>query len=169
MAKIDICCVDNPNPRQQLLADLRAFVQNHVMAGNEVIVMIDANSPSDDVTITQFLDEHGLLDLMIDYLPDHHPNTYQCGHSKIDHIWGTPGVLTATINASVLPFGAGPNSDHMILYIDFSYAILAGISSQSLYDLTHPGFRNLWLTDIKAATKYLQLVQDGFHVENIHN
>ena len=161
--------MDNPNPRQQFLTDLGSFVQTHAMAGNEVIIMIDANSPSDDINITQFLDDHGLFDLMTDYLPDHHPNTYQCGRSKIDHIWGTPGVLTATINASVLSFGAGPNSDHTILYLDLSYAILAGISSQSLYDPTHPGFHNLWSMDIKVATKYLQFIQDGFHAENIHN
>ena len=60
----------NPNPKQQFLADLGSFVQNQAMDGNEVIVMIDANSPSDDDTITQFLDAHGLFDLMIDYLPD---------------------------------------------------------------------------------------------------
>ena len=50
--KLTSAGVDNPNPRQQLLADLRSFVQTHAMAGNKVIVMIDANSPSDDITIT---------------------------------------------------------------------------------------------------------------------
>ena len=71
--------MENPNPRQQFLINLGSFVKNHAMAGNEVIVMIDANSPSDDITIMQFLDDHGLFDLMTDYLPDHQPNTYQCG------------------------------------------------------------------------------------------
>ena len=46
---------------------------------NEVIVMIDANSPNDDTTITQFLDTYGLFDLMHDYLPDRQPPTYQRG------------------------------------------------------------------------------------------
>ena len=45
------------------------------MEGNEVIVMIDANSSSDDTTIIQFLDTHGLFDLMINYLPDWQPPT----------------------------------------------------------------------------------------------
>ena len=56
------------------------------MTGNEVIVMINLNSPSDDALIMQFLDDYGLFDLMNDYLPNHHPSTYQCGHLKIDHI-----------------------------------------------------------------------------------
>ena len=47
--------------------------------GNKVLVMIDANSPSDDANITQFLDAHGLSDLMLDYLPDRQPTTYQRG------------------------------------------------------------------------------------------
>ena len=150
--------VHNPNPRQQFLTDLGSSVQTQAMEGNKVIVMIDANSSSDDTTITQFLDAHGLFDLMINYLPDQQPPTYQCGRSKIDHIWGTPGILTATLNASMLPFGAGPNSNHMIIYLDLSFTILTDMSSQSLYDPTHPGFHNLWSMDIKAATKYLQVV-----------
>ena len=68
--KLTSAGVPNPNPKQQFLTDLGSFVQNQTMDGNEVIVMIDANSPSDDDTITQFLDAHGLFDLMINYLPD---------------------------------------------------------------------------------------------------
>ena len=161
--------VPNPNPRQQFLHDLGHFVQAHIMVGNEVIVMIDANSSNDDVTITTFLDTYGLFDLMHDYLPDRQPPTYQCGRSKIDHIWGTPGVLTATIHASILPFGHGPNSDHAILYLDLSFTTLTDISSHSLYDPTHPGFHNLWLTDIKAANEYIQTVRTGFYAKNIFN
>ena len=40
---------------------------------------------------------------------------------------------------------------------------------QSLYDPTHPGFQNLWSTNIKAATAYIQMVCDGFYTENIFN
>ena len=130
--------------------------------------MIDANSPGHDATIENFLDDIGLFDLMMDYLPEQQPSTYQRGRSKIDHVWGTPGVLTTTINAGVLPFGTGPYSDHAPLYIDLSFDLLTGISSQSLYDPTHPGFRNLWSTDVKAAEKYITMVQRGFNDENIH-
>ena len=79
-----------------------------------------------------------------------------------------PGVLTTTINTGVLAFAARPNSDHAPLYLDLSFELLTGISSQSLYDLTHPGFRNLWSTNVKAAEKYIMLVQQGFSAENIH-
>ena len=130
--------------------------------------MIDANSSGCDKTIEQFLDDVGLFDLMTDYLPDQQPSTYQRGRSKIDHIWGTPGVLTATTHAGVLPFGTGPNSDHAPIYLDFSLDLLTGLPTQSLHDPTHPGFRNLWSTDVKAAALYIQIVQQGFNNENIH-
>ena len=68
--KLTSAGVPNPNPKQQFLIDLGNFVQNQTMAGHEVIVMIDANSPNDDANITQFLDDHGLFDLMHDFLPD---------------------------------------------------------------------------------------------------
>ena len=161
--------LENPNPCQQTLTDLGSFVQNHVTNGNEVLIMIDVNSPSGDAVITMFLDNCGLFDLMHDYLPDHQPTTYQRGHFKIDHIWGTPGVLTATQHAGVIPFSVGPNSTHAILFLDLSFEHLSGISSQSLYDSTHPRFHNLWLTDIKAAEQYLTFVQQGFYAENIHH
>ena len=131
--------------------------------------MINASSSSNDNNIMTFLDETGLLDLMHDYLPDQQPSTYQCSCSKVDYIWSTLGVLTTTINAGILPFGTGPNLDHAILYIYLLYETLTGISSQSaLYDPTHPGVRNLWSTDIKAAAKYKTMVKQGFHAKNIH-
>ena len=167
--KLTSAGVPNPNPRQQFLHDLGHFIQAHITEGNEVIVMINANSPNNDTTITQFLDTYGLFDLMHDYLPDQQPPTYQHGRSKIDHIWGTPGVLTATIHADVLPFGHGPNSNHAILYLNLSFAILTNISSHSLHDPTHPGFHNLWSTDIKAVTEYIKIVHNGFYTENIFN
>ena len=167
--KLKSAGLENPNPQQQTFTDLGSFVQSHVVNGNEVLILIDANSPTGNAVIMMFLDDCRLFDLMHDYLPDHQPTTYQCGYSKIDHIWGTPGVLTAMQHAGVLPFSVGPNSDHAILFLDLSFENLSGISSQSLYDPTHPRFCNLWSTDIKAAEQYLTFIQQGFHAENIHH
>jgi hypothetical protein len=103
---------------------------------------------------------------MAPFLPETPPPTYQRGGHKIDHIWGTVGILTASIGAGILPFGVGPRSDHPILYADISIAALCDISSQSLHNPTHPESHNLWSTDIKAAEKYVTLVQKGFEMEN---
>ena len=158
---------DNPNPRQQTLEALQAFITPRLQDGHEIIIMTDANSPANDTAIEAFLEATELHDLMAAYLPDPPPPTYQRGQAKIDHIWGTIGVLTATINAGILPFGAGPRSDHAILHLDISMEALTGIPSQSLHDPTHPASRNLWSTDIKAAKQYVTLVTDGFQAENI--
>ena len=58
--------IDNPKPWQQTLNDLGSFVKTHINKGNEVIIMIDANSSGDDGMIMQFLDDTGLFNLMTD-------------------------------------------------------------------------------------------------------
>jgi hypothetical protein len=151
-----------------MLDDLYAFLSPYEADGHEIIIMIDANSPDNDNAVEQFLEKLNLHDLMAAFLPDNPPPTYQRGRNKIDHIWGTAGVLTATTGAGILPFGAGPRSDHPILYADISLADLCDLPSQSLYDPTHPASRNLWSTDIKAAEKYVELVRQGFNMENIN-
>ena len=83
--------VEDPNPHQQTLEDLQIFIQSQITDGHEVIVMINANSLSDDGPIKSFLDESGLFDLMDDYLPAQQPCTYQHGKLKIDHIWEHQG------------------------------------------------------------------------------
>jgi hypothetical protein len=100
--------VQSPKPRQQMLDDLFAFASTYKTAGHEIIIMIDANSPYDDAAVEKFLDDLNLHDLMAPFLQETPPPTYQRGRHKIDHILGTAGVLTATIGAGILPFGAPP-------------------------------------------------------------
>jgi hypothetical protein len=129
--------------------------------------MIDANSSVQDETIDTFLQQTNLHDVTAPFLPDDPPPTYQHGQHKIDHIWGTPGILMATIGAGILPFGSGPKSDHAVLYCDISLSLLSGLSPDSINDPTHPANRNLWSTDVKAAARYVELVNHGFQLENI--
>jgi hypothetical protein len=157
----------NPHPRKQMLRDLFAFATTYKQAGHEIIIMIDANAPIEDRILEQFLDDLNLHDLMAPYLPDIPPATYQRGQNKIDHIWGTLGVLTATIGAGILPFGLGPKSDHPILFVDISLSDLCHLPTSALHDSTHPATRNLWSTDVKASERYVQIVTDAFEKENI--
>jgi hypothetical protein len=159
--------IEIPKPRQQALDDLATFATAYESQGNEVIIMMDANSPTTDPALEAFTDSLNLHDLMADYLPDIPPKTYQRGRHKIDHIFGTIGVLTAMTGAGIIPFGEGPRSDHASIFATFSLATLCGLPSQSLQDPTHPSARNLWSTDVKASTAYVKLVRDGFDHANI--
>jgi hypothetical protein len=156
-----------PIPRQHTLTALREFILPLTHDNHEIIVMVDANSPVHDDAIDTFLQETNMHDLTAPFLPDDPPPTYQRGCNKIDHIWGTPGVLTATTGAGILPFGSGPKSDHAIIYCDLSLSLLSGLSPDSIHDPTHPASRNLWSTDIKAAEHYIEIVQHGFDMANI--
>ena len=158
---------EQPNPRQRTLQALKEFILPLIHDNHEIIVMIDANSSHLDPIVDTFLHQTNLHDITTEYLPDQPPPTYQRGQHKIDHIWGTPGILTATVGAGILPYGTGPKSDHTILYCDISMAILSGLSTQSIHDPTHPASHNLWSTDIKAANKYIELVTHGFQAANI--
>jgi len=62
--------IDQPKPRQQILDDLTTFVSKHETAGNEVALMMDANSPINDDAIEAFLEAMNLHDLMAEYLPE---------------------------------------------------------------------------------------------------
>jgi hypothetical protein len=139
-----------------------------VDAGHEIVLLMDANSPLHDPVLEAFINSTFLHKLINVYLPaTPPPTTYQRGRHKIDYIWGTPAVLTATHNAIILPLGTGPKTDHAILYTDICLSTLSGLMSDAIHDPTHPASHNLWSTDIKAATKYVELVCQAFLAENI--
>ena len=159
--------IEIPKPRQQTLDDIVNFATSYESKGTEVIIMMDANSPTTNPAMESFTNALNLHDLMADYLPDVPPKTYQCGRNKIDHIFGMIGVLTAMMGTSIIPFGEGPRSDHASIFATFSLSTLCGLPSQSLHDPTHPSARNLWSTDIKVAKAYMNLVHIGFDHDNI--
>ena len=84
--------IANPNPQQQMLDDLATFLTPHLQAGNEVIIMMDANDSIDSRPMDEFMDSLDLWDLMADFLPHTPPTTYHRGSKKIDHIIGTQGI-----------------------------------------------------------------------------
>ena len=162
--------IDNPNLQQQMLDDLATFLKPHIQAGNEVILMIDANDSIESRPMDEFMDSLDLWDLMADFLPTTPPPTYHRGSKKIDHIIGTQGILFATRRAYILPFGSdSPKSDHAICGIDVSLELLCGMSEASTNDPTHPSTRNLWSTDVKAAEKYIEMAMQMFETDNIAN
>jgi hypothetical protein len=161
--------IKDPKPRQQSLDDITAFLAPYEKDGNKIIIMMDANDTITSMAMDKFMDGLNLCDLMADFLPVIPPSTYQRGRNKIDHIVGTMGVNIAMVHAYVLPFGTGesPKSDHAICGIDFSLEVLCGISPDSLYNPTHPSARQLWSTDVKAATRYVDMVERRCHADNI--
>jgi hypothetical protein len=160
--------INEPNPRQQMLDDLKTFLQPYEQDKNEILIMLDANDPIESTSMYKFMDDLNLCDLMDDFLPPTPPKTYQRGQQKIDHILGTMGLNLSIIWAYVIHFGANsPRSNHAICGIDFFLDILCAISPESLYDSTHPSAQQLWSTDVKAAEHYVELVEQRFAADNI--
>jgi hypothetical protein len=71
--------IDDPQPQQQTLDDLTEFLKPHEQAGNEILIMINANDPITSAVMDNFLDGLNLCDPMADYLPATPPTTYQRG------------------------------------------------------------------------------------------
>jgi hypothetical protein len=162
--------IDSPNPQKQMLDDLAIFLQPHLQAGNEAIIMMDANDTINSRPMDDFMESLDLCDLMTDFLLHIPPTTYHRGSKKIDHIIGTQGILFATRRAYILPFGSdSPKSDHAICGIDVSLDLLCGMQAASTHDTTHPSTRNLWSTDVKASEKYVEMAMQMFDTNNIAN
>jgi hypothetical protein len=153
--------IKDPRPRQQTLNNSSKFLQPYKKEGNKIIVMIEANDPIVSTAMDNFFDGLNLCNLMADYLPLNPPSTYQRGQNKINHIVGTMGINLVMTHAYVLPYGTGdfPKSDHAICGIDLSMDVLCGITPESLYNPTHSLARQLWSTDVKAASRYVELVE----------
>ena len=49
--------IKNPNPRQHTLNDMKKFIQCHISSSNEVMVLIDVNSHSQDTNIQTFMED----------------------------------------------------------------------------------------------------------------
>jgi hypothetical protein len=130
--------IANPQPCQWTLNNQFKFASPYKKARHEILITIDANSPVTDARMEKSIDQLNLHDLMAAYLPEIPPTTYQRGNNKIDHIWGTIGVLTSTIGTGIMDFGIGPCSDHAILYVDISLTALCNLPSQSINNPTHP-------------------------------
>jgi hypothetical protein len=94
---------ETPNPRQQVINDLTAFISPYETNGQEILLLLNANAPYDDTVTEAFLEANNLHDLMTDHLSDMPPSTYQRRRSKIDHAWGTIGILTAMNGTGILP------------------------------------------------------------------
>ena len=75
--KLKTSSIKNPNPQQHTLNDMKKFIQCHISSSNEVMVLINVNSHSQDTNIRTFTEVTGLYDVMEDYLPDQQPRTYQ--------------------------------------------------------------------------------------------
>ena len=109
-----------PDPRKQVLEDLKSFIADRRYQGEAIVLMIDANEEclSPNSTLRRTMDSLGMTNLHHLIHGESCPNTHTRGAQQIDHIYGCPRIAANTTNAGILPFKMGIDTDHRGLYVD---------------------------------------------------
>ena len=157
-----------PDPRNQILEDLKALISEKRQSGEAVILMIDANeeSLSPNSKLRRTMDSLAMSNLHHIIHGEGCPNTYTRGQHQIDHIFGCPRIASNTTNAGVLPFKFGIDSDHRGLYVDVE---VQNIFRSTTTDLQYPKPRKLSSLNKKHADALRTVVTKSCKNQNIHS
>ena len=112
--------IQNPNPRQQILTDLKTLIDEKRARGYRPILMIDANGDyvsGKDKGLQTFLKATGLCDPYLERFPTP-TRTYQHGSSRIDYIFMDKALTHSIKRIGYLGTHDGATSDHVLAYVD---------------------------------------------------
>jgi hypothetical protein len=163
----------NPNPRKQILEDLKTFIHECIKEGCDVCLAMDANEDTDSrhQKINTFAGECGLVnahELFFDddfYDDNPLPATCNKGSKKIDHMFCTPRLFDCIVAVAIEPLSAGIKSDHRALIVDFdSKAMLGG----NMPHITKNSTRILKSYSKKASRNYRNELDNRLAVQNVY-
>jgi hypothetical protein len=161
--------VQTPNPRRQILDDLKKKIMECISCEKEVILCMDANEDSvgRKSEIGKLMRELGLIDLHVyRHGSEKLPETYNRGKSKIDFMLGTYGVARNMIGAGIHAYGATMRSDHRGMHVDLNIsALLHG----KIAKMATPSTRGVRSNSIRKVERYKAEVTRYFEDHKIEN
>jgi hypothetical protein len=80
--------IKEPDPRNKILEDISDLLLEWGQKGYHPLVLMDANSTVEDPKLKDFMESHGLTDIIADTNPGEPPSTYARGPNRIDLILG---------------------------------------------------------------------------------
>jgi len=113
----DVC------PRDQILVDLTAQVDQWLSKGNIIIILADINNNVQTDPIRSTFQQMGLVEAVTSQHGLLGPNTHNHSTNPIDGIFIPPLLLT-NVMSRYFSFGEGIPSDHRALWIDIPLAAL---------------------------------------------
>jgi len=169
----------NPNPRNQFIVDLQAWLEVKVKDNYFIILSLDANEgiygktghihPLDyneehpistkghDGSLLTLMNTCGLCDpLTLQHIEHPPPPTYNRGNERIDYILVSIGILLAVQRSGILPYDQYFISDHRPCYLDFDSKLLFG---QSTSHIAPPQYRGLQLYDPRIVKEYQAVLE----------
>eukprot|EP00957_Ditylum_brightwellii_P106226 8103814-Ditylum_brightwellii.AAC.1 len=107
--------VQKPDPRQQWIKDISTEIKKWKKDG-EVLLAVDINSPLLDRSVSKFLTDCGLCDIIGTTHGVESPNTQISGSKTIDFLFATPNLSEFVRQCGMLSFHDGIVSDHCGLW-----------------------------------------------------
>jgi len=145
----DVC------PRDQILVDLIAQVNQWLSEGDTVIILADINEDVRTDTIRDPFRQMGLVEAVTEQHGPEGPNTHNRGTTPIDGIF-IPPLLLPQVTTGYFTFGEGIPSDHRALWIDKPLAALGWFTVPSSIPLQA---RQLKCNDPRIIKKYNDVLQ----------
>jgi hypothetical protein len=122
--------IKKPNPRQQILKDIMALIDEKRNKGFRPILMIDANEDwvaeshkNQGNKLKKFMSECQLCDPFYEKFKTS-PRTYVDGQHRLDYILIDSALLHAVKYVGHLDSLEANNSDHSLVYVDFDEKLL---------------------------------------------
>jgi hypothetical protein len=162
---------EHPNPRKQVLIDLKVKILSAIGQGIDVCVSIDANEElnSRNHQFSDWIEECGLISVHenffdVDYYDTNAiPSTYGRGDNKIDYVLCTPRLFSCIENVSIEAMNSGIPSDHRALIVDFNTDKLLGKTMNIAKNKT----RKLKSHSRKASSQYRNELYQMLTEQNI--
>jgi hypothetical protein len=126
-----------PNPRKQVLLDLKDFILTKIGQGYDVCISMDANEElnSRNNQLSDWMEQCGLISAHEHFYDAEYydsnpvPSTFDRGPNKIDFVMCTPRLLSCIESVSIEAMNEGTASDHRGLIVDFNTDKLLGVTS----------------------------------------
>jgi hypothetical protein len=147
------CC-----PRQRFTEDLLVCLQEWVDAGDQIVLLMDANEDVREGELADKLAEVGLTDLIMGRHGREGPPTFQLGSHPIDGIFGTVGLQGCKCGY------LQSMSDHLGLWIDIPYDLAFGPGSKPC---VLAGGRRLHCKDPRIVERYSKALKPMLENQNI--
>jgi hypothetical protein len=164
---------ESPNPRRQILLDLKELVLTRIGQGYDVCISMDANEELDSRNhqLMEWIDQCGLISIHKNFFDAEYydtnpiPSTFDRGPNKIDYVLCTPRLFSCISNVSIEAMNEGSASDHRGLIVDFDTEKLLGQTSNIAKHKT----RVLKSISRKVSSQYRRNLHDMLNQQNIFN
>ena len=147
----------NPNPREQMVADLQKEIIERRDKNEEIILVIDANEPWKEgrAGFRQKMEALGLVNVGVERygkLPDSRPQRAPRRGNTIDHVLASRKAASCVTKYGMLPLEEDM-SDHRPQMVEIDIKTLLGTRD---VDSRAAGNRRLQSNDVKATERYVE-------------